>query len=235
MKLVAEQPASYSYSGTYVADTLYPLTKRLLDVLIAGTLLVLLAPLFALIALAIRLDSRGPILFRQQRVRGDWDPSMGPPEKRLFTFLKFRSMLANADSRVHQQYVTDYINGNGTKHGSAYKLRNDRRITRVGRILRRTSLDELPQLINVLRGDMTLVGPRPSLPYEVSQYQERHRGRLAVTPGLTGLWQVSGRNRVTFEEMVRLDLEYVRRRSLLFDLWILLRTLPAILEGGGAC
>ena len=144
-------------------------------------------------------------------------------------------MVADADPGVHQNLVTEYINGTGQKHGSTYKLSNDRRVTRVGRFLRRTSLDELPQLLNVLRGDMSLVGPRPSLPYEVSQYRDRHRARLTVTPGLTGLWQVSGRSRLTFEEMVRLDIEYVQRRSLFLDLWILLRTLPAVLEGGGAC
>ena len=222
-------------SRACTASPWYPVLKRLIDLAVASLLLVLLLPLFLVIAVAIRLDSPGPVLFRQKRVRGDWRPEMGPPENRLFTFYKFRSMYADADPQVHQQHVSDYINGNGHRHAATYKLHNDRRVTRVGRILRRTSLDELPQLINVLLGDMTLVGPRPSLPYEVSQYRDRHRGRLAVTPGLTGLWQVSGRSRLTFEEMVSLDLAYVRCRSLSMDLWILCRTLPAVWEGGGAC
>ena len=228
---VVEQRGLYLRVGA----NLYSILRRGLDVIVASLLLLLLAPVLLVIAIAIRADSPGPILFRQQRVRGGWRPEMGPPEKRLFTFYKFRSMYANADPRVHQQHVTDYINGIHRPQGTTVKLHNDRRVTRLGRLLRRTSLDELPQLFNVLRGDMTLVGPRPSLPYEVTQYKDWHRQRLTVTPGLTGLWQVSGRSRLTFEEMVRLDIEYVQRRSLLYDLQILLRTLPAVVEGGGAC
>jgi len=232
---VAEQAAHCVYSPACADQHWYPILKRGLDVVVAAAALIVLMPLFLVIAVAIYLDSPGPVLFRQQRVRGNWRPEMGPPEQRLFTFFKFRSMMPNADPRVHQEHVAEYINGNGKKQGATYKMRNDRRVTRVGRLLRRTSLDELPQLINVLRGDMSLVGPRPSMPYEVAQYKDGHYDRLTVTPGLTGLWQVSGRSQLTFEEMIRLDREYVRRRSLWLDLWILLKTVPAVVEGGGAC
>jgi lipopolysaccharide/colanic/teichoic acid biosynthesis glycosyltransferase len=232
---LAQQPVTYAYDAVTAANPHYLLARRCLDIVVAGLLLVLLSPLLALIALAIRLDSPGPILFRQKRVRGNWRPEMDEPEQRLFEFLKFRSMVANADPKIHQQHVSAYINGAGSKNGATYKMNNDPRVTRVGRFLRRTSIDELPQLLNVLRGDMTLVGPRPSLPYEVRQYRDWHRTRLTVVPGLTGLWQVSGRSRLSFEEMVKLDIEYVHRQSLLLDLWILLKTVPAVLEGGGAC
>jgi lipopolysaccharide/colanic/teichoic acid biosynthesis glycosyltransferase len=189
----------------------------------------------ALIALAIRLDSSGPAIFRQKRV-GQWG--------KQFIMFKFRSMHANADEKVHRQFASDYINGNGHKHKKngassgteegVYKPNGDKRITRVGKWLRRTSLDELPQLLNVLRGEMSLVGPRPAVPYEVDEYSKWHLQRLAVLPGLTGLAQISGRSGLTFEKIVRIDLVYIRRRSLVLDLAILLRTIPVVLRADSA-
>jgi len=179
-------------------------------------------------AIAIRLDSRGPVFFRQRRVgeRG-----------RPFTMVKFRTMRVDADQTAHRDYAASFIRGRASRQGAdgeqVFKLVRDNRVTRVGRWLRRTSLDELPQLWNVLKGEMSLVGPRPPIPYEVEHYQPSHRQRLAVTPGMTGLWQVRGRSNTTFEEMVALDLEYIRRRSLLLDLRILLATIPAVLSTRG--
>jgi lipopolysaccharide/colanic/teichoic acid biosynthesis glycosyltransferase len=180
------------------------------------------------VALAIRHSSPGPILYRQQRVgqRG-----------RAFTLYKFRSMVADNDDRAHRRFVEALIKGepaevdlNGKK---VYKLTNDPRITRLGRLLRRTSIDELPQLWNVLTGDMSLVGPRPCLPYEWDLYEEWQRHRLDVLPGITGLWQVSGRSQVPFEEMVLLDLHYIANWSLTLDLALLARTLPVVFRGSG--
>jgi lipopolysaccharide/colanic/teichoic acid biosynthesis glycosyltransferase len=201
--------------------------RRTLDVTIASVALVLTGPIMLAAALAIRLDSPGPALFRQRRVgRG-----MGE-----FTVLKFRSMGAAADSSPHRQYVTGLIGGKAEQQpdgGGLYKLAVDDRVTRVGRILRKTSLDELPQLFNVLRGEMSLVGPRPVIPYEVEQYPRWYRARFAVRPGMTGLWQVSGRNERTYEEMVCLDIEYAERQSLGLDMKILLKTIWVVLSGRG--
>jgi len=211
-----------------------------LDIVLSMIALVVLFPVMLIIAIAIKLDSPGPVIFRQQRVRGNQDPRDPHPADNTFTFYKFRSMYQNADERVHREYATQFINGNnhainnGRARAPIYKMTRDRRITRVGRFLRRTSLDELPQLFNVLKGDMSLVGPRPALPYEVAQYGEWDRQRLAVTPGITGLWQVSGRSRLTFREMVALDIEYVKRRSLKLDLEILVKTIPAVFSSKGA-
>ena len=218
-------------------DQLYLLSKRLLDVALAALLLIALAPLLLLIALAIALDSRGPVLFRQQRVLGDQPPHEGRPEEHTFTFFKFRTMFHNADQDCHRRYVESLINGQAqtVEDGGKklYKLGHDRRVTRVGRFLRRTSLDELPQLLNILRGEMSFVGPRPAIPYEVRQYKPWHLHRLAVMQGLTGLWQVMGRNELSFDEMVALDIEYARQRSLRLDLKILLATIPAVLGSRG--
>jgi lipopolysaccharide/colanic/teichoic acid biosynthesis glycosyltransferase len=219
---------------------LYLSIKRALDVVVAAAALALLSPVLALIAIAIKLDSPGPIIFRQQRVRGEQDPCAPHPERNQFTFLKFRSMVTGCDANLHRQYVTAYINGhshginNGDSAKPLFKMKRDPRVTRVGRLLRRTSLDELPQLVNVLLGDMSLVGPRPALPYEVEQYSARDRERLIPQAGLTGLWQVSGRTCLTFDEMIALDIQYTHRRSLWLDLYILLKTLPAILSADGA-
>jgi lipopolysaccharide/colanic/teichoic acid biosynthesis glycosyltransferase len=206
----------------------YPALKRPFDLVVAGLLLAVLSPLLLVIALLVCLTSRGPILFRQERV-GEGG--------RRFRMLKFRSMSADAPTDPHRDYAVAYIQGLApqlaSEQGLLYKLASDPRVTPVGRILRKLSLDELPQLWNVVRGEMSLVGPRPPLPYEVELYQPAHRARLEATPGMTGLWQVSGRNRTTFEEMVALDLEYIERCSLAFDLRILARTIPVVLFGDG--
>lgn len=206
--------------------------KRMIDVVGASSALVVLSPLYAALALLLKLTSRGPVLFRQKRV-GQW----GKP----FECVKFRSMYASNNPRIHQEYVREFIAGKGrnVRHQTAeavvYKLRSDPRITPLGRLLRRTSLDELPQFWNVLKGEMSLVGPRPALVYEVECYDVWHRRRvLEVKPGITGLWQVRGRSRTTFDEMVRLDLKYARTWSLWLDLKIILQTPKAIVSGEGA-
>jgi exopolysaccharide biosynthesis polyprenyl glycosylphosphotransferase len=204
-------------------------TKRISDIVIAAFTLVLLSPFWLLIALLIKFDSKGPIFYLQERVGMDG---------RIFVVYKFRTMRTNADSGVHREYQRKFIAGHaeanvGNAERPAYKLKDDPRITRVGRVLRRLSLDEVPQLFNVLRGDMSVVGPRPPIPYEVEAYELRHRKRLDMKPGLTGLWQVSGRNRLPFEEMVKLDLFYIENWSLLFDLQIILRTVMVMLRGDG--
>lgn len=193
--------------------------KRALDVTVAALLLALLSPLLALIALIIKLDSAGPVLYVQPRVGAGG---------RLFRFFKFRSMEQDAHGRLES------LRADNEATGPLFKMRKDPRVTRVGRWLRRYSLDELPQLWNVLRGDMSLVGPRPPIPDEVARYAPWHRRRLEVAPGLTGLWQVSGRSDLNFDEMVMLDLFYAENWSLGLDLKILLRTVPTVLFGTGA-
>ena len=196
-----------------------PWPKRVLDVAGAACLLMCSAPLLALAALAIRLDSPGPVLFSQLRCgKGG----------RRFRFYKLRTMTVEAESLKPALLHLNEMDG------PIFKIRRDPRVTRVGRVLRRWSLDEIPQLWNVLRGEMSLVGPRPALPEEVVQYGPRERGRLDVLPGLTGPWQVSGRNELRFEEAVRLDLQYVENASVAHDLRILARTVSAVLEGRGA-
>jgi exopolysaccharide biosynthesis polyprenyl glycosylphosphotransferase len=194
--------------------------KRTFDIVTSALAIVLLLPLWLLLALLIKLDSRGPIFYTQERVGMDG---------RLFLLYKFRTMIADADPELHREYQRAFIAGRaeanlGDAQKPTYKLFADPRITRVGKFLRRTSLDEVPQLINVVMGDMSIVGPRPPIPYEVEAYELWHRKRLDMKPGLTGLWQVSGRNRLPFEEMVRLDLFYIENWSLLLDLKIILRT-----------
>jgi len=203
------------------------IARRGLDLSLSLPLLVLLAPLLALIAAAVRLDSSGPAIYRQHRVglRG-----------REFEVHKFRSMRSGADTKRHRDYVNQLIGGaDDVQPGEEglYKLVVDDRITRVGRVLRRWSLDELPQLWNVVRGEMALVGPRPVIPYEVERYPDWYHGRFTVKPGLTGLWQVSGRNEKTYEEMVELDIEYARRRTVWLDLKILARTALVVLTHRG--
>lgn len=200
---------------------------RTFDVLVSALLLIVLSPIMALVALAVRLDSPGPALFRQERLGRRMTP---------FQVLKFRTMRTGADSTPHRDYVRSLIadeparaDGGVTgqadgENGVLFKLAVDDRITRVGRFLRSWSLDELPQLWNVLRGDMSLVGPRPVIPYEVEFYPEWYFDRFGVKPGLTGLWQVSGRNERTYEEMVRFDVDYVERKSFVLDFQILART-----------
>jgi lipopolysaccharide/colanic/teichoic acid biosynthesis glycosyltransferase len=203
--------------------------RRCLDISFGLALILLLSPILIGVTLAVRFDSRGPAFFRQRRV--------GYLE-REFTLFKFRSMRVDADPKGHQEYVTALIKGEGSNPNGGgenlYKLAVDNRITPVGRWIRRWSLDELPQLFNVVRGDMTLVGPRPAIPYEVAEYPSWYRERFSVKPGLTGYWQVSGRSERTYEEMVRLDIEYAKRRSLGLDLSILLKTPWVVLSRKGA-
>ncbi len=207
--------------------------KRMMDIAGSGLALMACAPLLAAIALAIKATSRGPVFFRQQRV-GQYGQN--------FTFLKFRSMRVNNDASAHREFVTKMISSDHERgpqpvenKGGVYKMTNDKRITPIGRFLRRTSLDELPQFINVLHGEMSLVGPRPAIPYELAVYKTWHRRRvLEVKPGITGLWQVTGRSRVKFDDMVRLDLRYANSWSPWLDFKILLRTPLAVIKGSGA-
>jgi lipopolysaccharide/colanic/teichoic acid biosynthesis glycosyltransferase len=219
-------PSLYAIADP-LGDRVYERTvKRVLDVVIAGTLLAILWPVFLAIALLVGLSSRGPVLFRQERIgRGG----------RPFTLYKFRTMLDNSDPAVHRWYVQSLISGEARAITGVFKLRHDARITPQGRLLRRFSLDELPQLLNVLQGSMSLVGPRPALAYEVDTYSDRERQRLAVTPGITGAWQVNGRATLNFHQMIAFDLAYIEGWSLGRDLEILVRTPAAVLSGLGAC
>jgi len=212
--------------------TVYAAIKRAIDIAGSATLLLCIAPFLLLIAGLVKLMSPGPIFFRQVRVG---------QMKKPFTMFKFRTMHVNADSAVHQQFYSEFIKSSKSQKSSAdgaapFKIANDSRITPIGAILRKTSVDELPQLWNVLKGDMSLVGPRPPLPYELEQYERWHCRRVMdAKPGLTGLWQVAGRSRTSFDEMVRLDLRYARTCSLATDLKILLATPGAVIAGKGAC
>ena len=206
--------------------------KRAIDIVGSILALIFFSPIFLTAALAIKVTSKGPVFFKQQRV-GQYG--------KQFTFLKFRSMRVNSDTSIHEEYVKKLIAGQAERNPSngngegVFKLTDDSRITKVGAFLRRTSLDELPQFLHVLSGEMSLVGPRPAIPYEVLAYQTWHRRRvLEVKPGITGLWQVSGRSRVTFDEMVRLDLRYAKVWSPWMDIKILLLTPRAVLLGEGA-
>lgn len=198
---------------------------RALDVVVSAVLLILLAPVFAVIAIAIRIDSPGSPFFRQERLgRG----------LAAFTINKFRTMGHGVEHETHRVYVQGLIKGDGPNEDGMFKMAQDARVTRIGHFLRRSSLDELPQLWNVLRGDMSLVGPRPPIDYEVDAYPSHWFERFAVKPGLTGLWQVSGRSETTLEEMIALDIEYVRARSFWRNVSILLRTVPTVLHARGA-
>jgi exopolysaccharide biosynthesis polyprenyl glycosylphosphotransferase len=231
-------PEAWDQESTHGNPTLYPdfvnrhqtqkfgrMAKRGMDIVGSAAALVVLSPVFLAVAALVKLSSEGPVLFRQERLG-----QFGKP----FTFLKFRSMYANNDRKIHQEFMKRVIKGDhdGRAEGgkkSVYKMTNDPRITKIGSILRRTSLDELPQFINVLRGEMSLVGPRPPIAYECHEYDLWHRRRvLEVKPGITGLWQVRGRSRVRFDDMVRLDLQYVRTWSLWLDVQILAQTPRAL-------
>jgi lipopolysaccharide/colanic/teichoic acid biosynthesis glycosyltransferase len=232
-------PSRIAQVADKTEDDRYFAAKRCLDVILAALLLILLLPLIVLIAVLIKLDSPGPVFFTQERVgaKRQWLGRQAIWIIKNFNIYKFRSMVQNADSAVHEAYIRDFVEGRA--HPSAegdgkFKLTNDPRVTRVGRILRKFSLDELPQLLNVLMGDMSLVGPRPVPPYEVACYGNGDHKRLTALPGITGYWQVKGRCRVTFEEMIRMDLEYIRNASLWFDVKILLLTIPAVLSRRGA-
>jgi lipopolysaccharide/colanic/teichoic acid biosynthesis glycosyltransferase len=217
----------------------YLFFKRLVDLILSSFLLVLLAPLMLLIVIVIRLDSPGKAIFVQER--------LGAVRRRVngrkvwvlggFRFYKFRSMFTNVDTSLHEQYARAFVAGTDYKfnsNGQIFKLTNDPRVSRVGRWLRKSSLDELPQLFNVLKGDMSLVGPRPLPLYEVAQYQDWHFQRFAAPPGITGIWQVKGRCQVPFRDMVRMDIDYIRNSSIWWDLKLLFLTIPAVLSGRGA-
>jgi len=213
----------------HVSTRLREAMKRFLDLSGSSVALVSLLPLFAVIAAAIRLSSPGPALFKQKRVG-----RLGVD----FTMYKFRTMHSNAESGTHEKYVRQFIGGQATPEGDGgvYKMSRDPRVTRLGKFLRRTSLDELPQLLNVLQGSMSLVGPRPPLRYELERYKPWHRKRLLESkPGLTGLWQVSGRSRTRFDEMVRLDLRYSKTRTFVLDLKLILKTFRALISDDSAC
>jgi lipopolysaccharide/colanic/teichoic acid biosynthesis glycosyltransferase len=206
----------------------YMRSKRMMDLVFSLLLLPFLLLVIAIIALLIRLDSPGPIFFRQKRI-GQHGTE--------FNFLKFRSMYVNNDDTHHRTAIQRFMKGQAIdgNPGSAapYKIKGDPRVTRVGRFIRKTSLDELPQFFNVLRGDMSLVGPRPPIPYEYEHYSSHDKLRLAGKPGLTGPWQVYGRSRVTFTEMVEMDITYLRQQSLLQDLKLILLTVPVMIYGRG--
>ena len=205
--------------------------KRAFDIILSAVVLILTAPVLILVSLLIKFDSKGAVLFRQERVGMDG---------RKFLCYKFRTMRSDADENIHREAYRKNIEGAteanaGNEEKPVFgKVKNDPRVTKIGKFLRRTSLDELPQFLNVLRGEMSVVGARPPIPYEVEEYDLRHRKRLDMKPGITGLWQVSGRNRLTFEEMVQIDLFYIENWSLWLDLKIILLTLPAVLRGDGA-
>ena len=207
-------------------------SKRLLDIVAASIALLIAAPLAAVVSVLIKLSSPGPVLFRQMRVgRGG----------KQFMFYKFRSMRINNDDSEHREYIKLFIEGNEDEikkrypGKKIYKLAGDDRITFIGKFLRRTSLDELPQLLNVLKGEMSMVGPRPHLPYEVELYKDWHRRRLKGIPGITGWWQIHGRSHVTFEKAVEMDIWYLEHQSLLLDVRIMCRTITKAIVGRGAC
>ena len=227
-----QSPANRTPNCRAVAQTLEPFFVRplpawkgVMDIVGALIALVVLSPLLLLVALIIKTVSQGPVFFKQQRVGYAGE---------TFSMWKFRTMRLNVDSSVHQQHVAKLINGSGRNDVSSQmpmtKLDNDSQIIPFGKILRKTCLDELPQLINVLRGEMSLVGPRPPIPYEVENYLQWHYGRFDAIPGMTGLWQVSGKNWLTFDQMVRLDLQYWRKKSSWLDIKILLKTPSAIIS-----
>ena len=199
--------------------------KKAMDVSLSLALIIILAPLLLLLCILVRVTSAGPALFRQQRLGQDMRP---------FTMLKLRTMCMDNDDSIHREYMTRMLSDgqHGVGQDGLFKLVGDPRVTPLGRWLRRSSLDELPQLFNVLRGDMSLVGPRPVLPWEAQLFGAECQYRFQVKPGLTGLWQVSGRSRLSMRQALELDVEYALRRSLALDLIIILRTVPAVLRGG---
>jgi lipopolysaccharide/colanic/teichoic acid biosynthesis glycosyltransferase len=237
---LSETPSISSVSNKSSA---YYLLKRLIDLMLSLLALIILIPINIILAILIRLDTPGPIIFKQKRVGSQRIRRNGNYEWITTEFIcyKFRTMFADSDSDLHQKYIEAYINndedgmvevqGDNTE---VKKLINDPRITKVGRILRKTSLDELPQFWNIFRGDMSLVGPRPAIPYEIPLYKQWHLNRLQGKPGLTGLWQVTARCSTEFDEMVRLDIEYLENQSTRFDLIILMRTPFIVISGKGA-
>jgi lipopolysaccharide/colanic/teichoic acid biosynthesis glycosyltransferase len=212
--------------------------KRLIDTALAAVLLVFLSPLLALTWLAIRIDSRGPAFFSQERIGARRTKRNGIVywDRTVFRMYKFRSMFHDVDEESHRESVKDFVNGNAVENenGPKFKMATDPRVTSVGQFIRRTSIDELPQLFNVLRGEMSLVGPRPVPTYEIEDYSQWHFERFGALPGITGYWQVYGRGSVPFDEMMRMDIFYVRNQSWWLDLKLLTLTLPAVILGRGA-
>jgi lipopolysaccharide/colanic/teichoic acid biosynthesis glycosyltransferase len=203
----------------------YLRAKRIFDVLFTLLLLIPLCIVMVIVAVCIRLETPGPVFFRQKRV------GLNGME---FEMLKFRSMYLNGDDSHHREAIKQYMNGSSLNgKANAYKLVDDPRVTRVGRLIRKTSIDELPQFLNVLRGQMTLVGPRPPLPYEVEEYSQHDWLRLSGKPGLTGTWQIYGRSRVPFQEMVEMDIEYLQQQSFWLDLKLIVLTVPVMISGRG--
>jgi lipopolysaccharide/colanic/teichoic acid biosynthesis glycosyltransferase len=234
--VTSEGASDVTFASSSVSRTRYAL-KRAFDATLASILLVVLSPLLALVGLVVRLDSRGPALFVQQRVGSRPIGRNGELswERTAFDVYKFRSMFDRVDESAHREYIAAFVDGRSFDgDGERYKISGDPRVTRVGKILRRTSIDELPQLFNVLKGDMSLVGPRPVPPYEVEGYSDWHFERFNALPGMTGYWQVHGRGVVPFDEMMMMDIHYVRNQSLWLDLKLLAMTLPAVLLGRGA-
>jgi lipopolysaccharide/colanic/teichoic acid biosynthesis glycosyltransferase len=218
----------HEQAQTIAIDSSYQRVKRIVDIALTLLLLLFLGITCIIIAFLVKLTSKGPVLFRQKRVGHNGVE---------FYMYKFRSMYVNCDTSVHMEAVKKYMNGHKLQQNSSahlsYKLGADTRVTRIGRFLRKTSLDELPQFWNVLRGDMSLVGPRPPLPYEAAMYSMRDQLRLTGKPGLTGPWQIYGRSRVTFQEMVDMDIAYLHRQSMLEDLKLIALTVPVMLWGRG--
>jgi exopolysaccharide biosynthesis polyprenyl glycosylphosphotransferase len=192
---------------------LYNFSKRVFDIFAAISLLLVLLPLLIIVAIMIKLTSRGKVLYVQER---------NGFQGKIFKMYKFRSMIMNADTLINE------LESKNEAQGPMFKIKDDPRVTKVGRFIRKTSIDELPQLFNIIRGEMTFVGPRPPLPEEVAKYESWHKLRLSVKPGLTGLWQISGRSHVGFEEMIRMDLRYIRERSIIYDIKIIIKTIPVI-------
>ncbi|MCP4549096.1 MAG: sugar transferase [bacterium] len=219
LTLVSNVPMNEAYNSGAAA-------KRLFDLVTACIAVLLLLPVFLIVALAVAISSPGPLIFTQRRVGENGN---------TFKFYKFRTMYFRNDDSIHRAYSERLINGWVAQGNSdnSFKMANDPRVTPVGRFLRKSSLDELPQLFNVIMGHMSMVGPRPPIEYEVEYYQEWHKQRLLIKPGITGLWQVSGRSSVPFDEMVMLDIHYLEHWSLLLDIKILLRTIPVVLFGVG--
>lgn len=201
-------------SLSYNVEQSYLILKRIFDIVVSLFGIIFLSPILLIVALAILIDSRGNVIFAQQR---------NGYKGKLFMMYKFRSMVTNAEQLLKGLEEKNQVRGH------MFKIKNDPRTTRVGRLIRKTSIDELPQLFNVLKGDMSIVGPRPPIIKEVAKYDAWHTLRLSVMPGLTGLWQISGRNQIGFEEMVRLDLKYIRERSFIYDIKVIIKTLPVLL------
>lgn len=209
----------------------YYRAKRVIDAVLSVLLLILLFPLILAIAIAIKLDSPGPVLFVQERMGYDWRRR----QDQVFSFYKFRSMYHKCDQSIHVAHVRAWIRADSNDvSAKLVKLTDDSRVTRVGRFLRKSSLDEIPQLVNVLQGQMSLVGPRPVPLYEVAEYDAWHRGRLQAVPGITGMWQVYGRGMVSLDEMARLDILYIQQQSLWLDFKLLVLTFPVVITGNGA-